>query len=104
MGATPTAVAEKEENIKQDVLFDFEGCNVEEQLVSLLGCSALEIADDLKHGDEVVIEVRGKVQSTRINTKQRGDRAGGREVTRVVRAVKVDSGKLVRAMSTLDKS
>lgn len=102
MGRTPSAAAENEDNVEQEVLFEFEGSDVEEQLVSLLGCSALEISDKLNHGDEVVIEVRGKVQSTRINTKQRGDRAGGREVTRVVRAVKVDSGKLVRAMSTLE--
>ena len=103
MGSTPSAAAEKHDEPEQEVLFEFEGTKVEEQLISLLGCSALDIDDALEHGDDVVIEVRGKVQSTRINTKQRGDRAGGREVTRVIRAVKVDSGKLVRTVPKLVK-
>jgi hypothetical protein len=87
----------------QDVLFEFEGTAVEEQLVSLLGCSALEIGDLIEQGDECIIEVRGKAQQARIVTKQRGDRAGGREITRVVRVVKVDSAKLVRTFPKLVK-
>jgi hypothetical protein len=104
VGRTPTATAEKQQEPEQEALFEFEGTKVEEQLVSLLGCSALEIDDTLEHGDEVVIKVRGKLQQTRIATKQRGDRAGGREVTRVVRVVKVDTGSLVRTVSKLIKS
>jgi hypothetical protein len=103
MAKTPTATAEANDEGVQEALFVFEGTNVEEQLVALLGCAALKISDTLEQGDEVVIEVRGKVQQSRVVTKQRGDRAGGREVTRVVRVVKVDDGKIVRSIPRLVK-
>lgn len=97
------AAAAAEAEPQQDVLFEFEDCAVEEQLVALLGCAALEMDFEATQGDEVVIEVRGKVQQTRIVTKQRGDRAGGREITRSVRVVKVDSGRVVRSIPRLVK-
>lgn len=96
------AEGEKQEQPEQEVLFEFEEYGVEEQRLALVGASNLDIADqELKHGDEVTIEVTGIVQKTRFETRQKRRRDGGRQFTEVVRVVKVDDAKVVRATSRM---
>jgi hypothetical protein len=100
-------MAAREEEVTEQVgLFEFESTIVEEQLLSVLGASSLELDESvvLEQGDEVEIVLVGKVQQSRIATKQRGRRDGGREVTRVTRVVKVDQLSRVTARPKLVKS
>lgn len=93
MTATPTATAERHgDDAEQQELFVFEDMIVEKAYVSVLGASSLELDEDqvLEHGEEVEIVLRGVVQASRIVTKNRGDRDGGRKQTTVTRVVKVD--------------
>lgn len=76
------------------VLFVFEGRPVEKAFLGLLGCAALPLTEEqaksLEQGAEVDVTVRGKLNATRINTKSRSDRSGGRKITTSQRVVNID--------------
>lgn len=90
-----------EELDERTVIMEFEGAAVVEQFVSLTGATALELAERLNHGDEVALEITGKVQKGEIVTRQRERRDGGREETVIIRKIKVDGCKLLRATSQM---
>jgi hypothetical protein len=98
-----TEAAEEQTGSEQQELFVFEDVVVEKAYLSVLGASSLELAEDqvLEHGEEVELVFRGIVQASRIVTKNRGDRDGGRKQTTVTRVVKVDELKSIKVRPQL---
>lgn len=93
--------APADEPDEREVIMVFDGHAVVEQFITLTGATALAIAEKLDHGDEVALEVTGKVQKAEIVTRQRERRDGGRDETVIVRKIKVDGVKLLRATSQM---
>lgn len=93
--------AAEDETDTREVICVFEGHDVVEQFITLVGATALELDEKLKQGDEVALEVTGKVQKGEIVTRQRERRDGGRDETVIVRKIKVDGVKLIRATSQM---
>lgn len=89
--------------IEQEVLFEFEDVVVEKAFLTLLGASALELDETqiIEQHDEVEIVLRGKCTQSRIVTRNRGDRDGGRQQTTVTRVVKIDELKGVKVKKQL---
>ena len=89
------------ETDEREIIGEFEGVLIREQFVSLTGATMMELAEKLRHGDEVVLEITGKVQKGELITRERNRREGGPEETVLNRKIKVSDVKLVRATSQM---